>query len=118
MVLTALVATICATTLAAIRWLAVLGIVRDYAVTHTSGSFPPAGGGWSSTTSSYHRQLGLISGAGSALTRLDATAWRLGLLAGIFWMLRLGLLNADPPLGLLPRFGIVPGLGLFLVTGV
>ena len=118
MALTAVVATVCAATVAAIRWLGVLGVVRDYAVTHTSGSFPPAGGGWGSTTSSYHRQLGLISGPSAAITHLDAVAWRLGLLAGILWMLRLGLLSADHRIGVLRGFGVVVGFGVFVVTGV
>src|SRR5882757_2636223 len=36
MVFTAAVATVCAATVVAIRWLAVLGVVRDYAVTRTT----------------------------------------------------------------------------------
>ena len=96
MAFTAFVATVCAMTIVAIRWLAVLGIVRDYAITRTSGSLPPAGGGWSYTTSNYHRQLGLLSGPSAALTHLDHWTWRVGFVAGILWMLRLGLLASRP----------------------
>lgn len=118
MAFTAFVATVCAMTIVAIRWLAVLGIVRDYAITRTSGSLPPAGGGWSYSTSSYHRQLGLLSGPSAALTQFDHWTWRVGFLAGILWMLRLGLRGANHRVGVLRGFGVVFGLGVFVVTGV
>jgi hypothetical protein len=118
MAFTAFVATVCAMTIVAIRWLAVLGIVRDYAITRTSGSVSPVGGGWSSNSSSYHRQLGLISGPSTALTQYDFWAWRLGFLAGILWMLRLGVRSADRRVGVLRGVGVAAGFGVFVVTGV
>jgi hypothetical protein len=115
---TALVATLCALTVVAIRWLAVLGVVRDYAVARTSGSVPPAGGGWGYTTSSYHRQLGLISGPSLALTHIDSWTWRVGFFAGVFWVLRLGLRSANRRVGVLRGIGVVSGFGAFVATGV
>ena len=115
---TALVATLCALTVVAIRWLAVLGVVRDYAVARTSGSLPPAGGGWGYTTSTYHRQLGLLSGPSLALTHIDSWTWRVGFLAGVFWVLRLGLRSANRRVGVLRGIGVMSGLGVFVATGV
>jgi hypothetical protein len=114
---TALVATLCALTVVAIRWLAVLGVVRDYAVARTSGSVPPAGGGWGYTTSSYHRQLGLITGPSLALTHIDSWAWRVGFFAGVLWVLRLGLRSANRHVGVLRGIGVVSGFGAFVATG-
>ena len=118
MAVTACLATVCALTLAAIRWLAVLGVVRDYAATHTSGTLPPVGGGWGFTTSSFHRQLGLYSGPSAALTRLDSLTWKIGFLAAVFWMLRLGLRSASRRIGNLRGLGIMSGFALFVGTGV
>ncbi len=118
MTFTASVATLCAFTLVAIRWLAVLGVVRDYAVARTSGSLPPAVGGWGYTTSTYHRQLGLLTGPSLALTHLDSWTWRVGFLAGVFWVLRLGLRSANRRVGVLRGFGVVSGFGAFVATGV
>jgi hypothetical protein len=117
MAFTAFVATVCAMTIVAIRWLAVLGVVRDYAITQTAGSPAPTVGGWSSSTSSYHRQLGLISGPSTTLTHLDQLTWKVGFIAGILWMLRLGLRSADDRIGVLRGFGVVVGFGAFVVTG-
>ena len=116
MALTAAVATLCAATVVAIRWLALLGVVRDYAVTHTTGSLPTSG--WGFTTSSFHRQLGLAGGPSLALTHLDLYAWRLGFVAGIFWILRLGLRSAHRRIGPLRTVGLLTGFALFVVTGV
>jgi hypothetical protein len=113
---TATVATLCAITVIAIRWLALFGVVRDYAVTRTTGSLPTSG--WGVTTSSYHRELGLASGPSAALTHLDLVAWRLGLVAGVFWVLRLGLRSAHRRIGTLRTVGLLTGFGLFVVTGV
>jgi hypothetical protein len=115
---TALVTTVCVLTIVAIRWLAVLGVVRVYAVTRTTGSFPPSGGGWSSSTSGTFGQLGLTSGPSAALTHLDQLTWKVGLFAGILWVLRLGLRSADHRIGGLRGVGIAVGLGVFVVTGV
>jgi hypothetical protein len=115
---TALVATLCALTVGAIRWLAVLGVVRDYAASRTSGSLPPAGGGWGYTTSTYHRQLGLLTGPSLALTHIDSWTWRVGFLAGVFWVLRLGLRSANRRVGVLRGIGVVSGFGAFVATGV
>ena len=114
--LTASVATLCAATVIAIRWLAVLGVVRDYAVTHTTGFLPTSG--WGSTSSSFHRQLGLASGPSLALTHLDWVAWHLGFAAGLFWMLRLGLRSAHRRIGVLRTIGVLTGFAVFVVTGV
>jgi hypothetical protein len=116
MAATALVATSCAITVLAIRWLAVIGVVRDYAVTHTTGSLPTSG--WGFTTSTFHRQLGLASGPSAALTNVDHLAWYLGFAAGLFWMLRLGRRSANRRIGTLRTVGILTGWGLFVVTGV
>jgi hypothetical protein len=118
MAFTACVTTVCVMTVIAIRWLAVLGVVRDYTVTHTSGSLPPAGGGFSYSTSSYHRHLGLLSGPSTALTQLDHWTWRIGLVAGILWMARLGLRSANRRIGTLRGLAVVFGFGAFVVTGV
>ena len=116
MALTASVATLCAATVIAIRWLAVLGVVRDYSVTHTTGFLPTSG--WGSTSSSFHRQLGLASGPSLALTHLDWVAWHLGFAAGLFWILRLGLRSANRRIGILRTIGVVTGFAVFVVTGV
>ena len=116
MALTASVATLCAATVVAIRWLALLGVVRDYAVTRTTGSLPTSG--WGVTSSSFHRQLGLSGGPSLALTHLDLLAWRLGFVAGIFWILRLGLRSANRRIGTLRTVGLLTGFALFVVTGV
>ena len=113
MALTASIATLCAITLAAIRWLAVLGVLRDYAVAHTSGSVTG-----SYTASPIHRQLGLLSGPSDALTDVDYWAWKIGFIAGVLWLLRLALRSANHRIGVLRTLGIVLGLGAFVATGV
>ena len=113
MALTASIATLCAITLGAIRWLAVLGVVRDYAVAHTSGSVTG-----SYTASPIHRQLGLLTGPSEALTHVDYLAWRIGFIAGVLWVLRLALRSANHRIGVLRTLGIVFGLGAFVATGV
>jgi hypothetical protein len=113
MALTASIATLCAITLGAIRWLAVLGVLRDYAVAHTSGSVT---GGY--TASPIHRQLGLLSGPSDALTDVDYWAWKIGFIAGVLWLLRLALRSANHRIGVLRTLGIVLGLGAFVATGV
>jgi hypothetical protein len=115
---TVLVATVCATTIVAIRWLAVMGVVRDYAVARTSGYLPSAGGGWGYSTSTYHRQLGLLSGPSVALTHLDIWTWRVGFFAGVLWVLRLGLRSANRRVGVVRGLGVVVGVGAFVATGV
>jgi len=111
MALTASVASLCALTVVAIRWLAILGVVRAYATTHTAGAdFGSA--------VTYHRQLGLLTGPSAALTRVDAWCWRLGFVAGLFWVLRLGLRSANRRIGALRTLGVIVGLGVFIVTGV
>ena len=112
MALTALVATLCAVSLVAIRWLALLGVVRDFAVTDTTGSAS------SFSTSAVHRQLGLATGPSVALTHLDHLMWVLGLGAGVLWMLRLGLRSADRRIGVMRGLGLVIGFAVFVVTGV
>ena len=114
MAFTASIATLCAMTVAAIRWLAVLGVVRDYAVAQTSGSLVSG----SYTASGIHRQLGLISGPSDALTHVDSWAWRVGFIAGVLWVLRLGLRSANHRVGVLRGLGVVVGLGAFVATGV
>ena len=112
MALTASIATLCAITLGAIRWLAVLGVVRDFAVAHTSGSLS------SYTASPIHRQLGLLSGPSDALTHVDYLAWRIGFIAGLLWVMRLALRSANYRIGFLRTLGIVFGFGAFVATGV
>jgi hypothetical protein len=112
MALTATVGTFCAATLIAIRWLAVIGVVRVYTVTRTSGSLS------SYTSNLLHSQVGLASGPSAALSNLDRLTWKLGLLAGIFWMLRLGVRAAAHRIGVLRAIGVLAGFGVFVVTGV
>jgi hypothetical protein len=112
MALTAAIASFCAATVIAIRWLAVLGVVRDYTVTRTSGSLS------SYTSTMLHSQIGLASGPSAALSNLDRLTWKVGLLAGIFWMLRLGLRGAAHRIGALRAIGVFAGFGVFVVTGV
>jgi hypothetical protein len=111
MALTATIATFCAVTAAAIRWLVVLGLVRDYTVTRASGTLD-------ASTSIFVHHIGLASGPSVALTNLDRLTWKLGLLAGILWMLRLALRSADHRIGVLRGFGVLSGFGVFVVTGV
>jgi hypothetical protein len=120
MALVALVATLCAATVASIRWLAVLGVVRDFRVDGTpSPSGDPMSTGWTFTsTSTSHFRLGIASVPSVSLTNLDALAWKLGFIAGIFWVLRLGLRSADRRIGVWRALGVAFGLGLFVATGV
>lgn len=111
MALNASIASLCALTVVAIRWLAVLGIIRAYATTHTWGADL-------GSPVTYHRQLGLLSGPSAALTRVDVWSWRVGFIAGLFWVLRLGLRSANRRIGGLRTLGVVVGLGVFVVTGV
>jgi hypothetical protein len=113
MALTATIATFCAVTVIALRWLVMLGVVRVYTVTRTTGSLEST---YSSTFLNGH--LGLASGPSAALTNLDRWTWKVGLLAGIFWMLRLGLRSAGRRIGVLRCIGVVTGFGVFVVTGV
>jgi hypothetical protein len=120
MALVASVASLCAVTATSIRWLAVLGVVHDFRI---SGTPSPSGDsmstGWTfTTTSTSPFRLGLASGPSTALTNLDALAWKLGFIAGIFWVLRLGLRSADRRIGVWRGLGIVFGFGLFVATGV
>jgi hypothetical protein len=60
----------------------------------------------------------LLAGPSSELTRVDAWSWRVGFIAGLFWVLRLGLRSANRRIGGFRGLGIVVGLGVFVVTGV
>lgn len=119
MALTASVASLCAVTAASIHWLAVLGVVHDFRVDGTPGLLgASASTSMTFTSSTPYHQLGLASGPSAALTHLDAVTWKLGFVAGIFWVLRLGLRSADRRIGGWRGIGIVFGFGLFVVTGV
>jgi hypothetical protein len=113
MVLNATVATACTITVIAIRWLALVGVLRDYSVTRTTGSL-----GSSYTSWTVHRHIGLATGPSVALTNLDRLAWKLALAAGILWMLRLGVRAAGRRVGVMRFLGVIVGLGLFVATGV
>jgi hypothetical protein len=115
MAINAAAAVVAGGTYAAIHWLGLLGVVRFYAVRHTVGSF---GETWSTSTSSTHRALGLTAGPNSALTSLDSLSWRVALVCGTFWMLRLGLRAANRRIGALRAFGVMVGLGFFVSAGV
>lgn len=119
MALVASVASLCAVTAASIRWLAVLGVVHDFRVSGTpSATRSVAPTGMTFTTSSPQHRLGLASGPSLSLTNLDVLAWKLGFIAGIFWVLRLGLRSADRRIGVWRGLGILFGFGLFVATGV
>jgi hypothetical protein len=115
MAVNAAFATVAGSTYAAIHWLATLGVVRVYAVQHTVGSF---GNTWSTSTSSTGRALGLTTGPNAALTNLDGLSWRVSLVCGTFWMLRLALRAANRRIGALRAFGVMVGLGFFVSAGV
>jgi hypothetical protein len=115
MALNAAVATVAGTTYAAIHWLGTLGLVRVYTVAHTVGS---TGDGWSTTSSTTHRALGLTTGPNQALTDLDEAGWKIAAIAGTFWMLRLGLRAANRRIGAWRGVGVLLGLGPLVAAGV
>jgi len=114
---TAAVATVCAMTVVAVRWLAVVGLVRDYAISHTILLNPQISGGALFSTEGYRRQLGLAGGPSQALTHLDAIAWRVGFFAGTAWMLRLARRVSGYRIGGLRTVGVFTGFGIFIVAG-
>lgn len=111
LLLMATIATGCAITLVAVRWLATLGVIRDYAVIRTAGS------GSYSTATAVQREFGLGSGPSGLLTRVDRTAWAVGFATGFLWMVHLARRTSGYRIGLVRSVAAICGLGLFVATG-
>jgi hypothetical protein len=112
MALTATVTAFCAATIAAIRWLMVLGVVRVFHVETVTS----AGSGYT-TTSETGSAIGVGSHPSDVLTRLDHRCMKIVLFAGAFWMVRLALRTADRRIGFWRGVGILAGWGLLVAAG-
>jgi hypothetical protein len=117
MTVTAIVATGCAATVVATRWLGLLGVVRDFSVTRDSIDHVSGGGPVIYSTVGYFRELGFAGGPDHLLTHVDHWAWRVGFFAGVLWMLRLARRVSGYRIGVLRVVGVLIGLGVFVVTG-
>jgi hypothetical protein len=115
MALCAATAVVAGSTFAAIRWLATLGVVRVYEVEHVTGV--TGDGLIVSSQHTYERALGLPGGPSRLLTDLDTNCWKVALVAGGFWMLRLALRAAGYRIGGLRGLGFVLGLVYFVAAG-
>lgn len=112
MALTATVTAFCAATIAAIRWLLVLGVVRVFHLETATST----GAGYT-TTSETGSAIGVGSHPSDALTRLDHGCVKVVLFAGAFWMVRLALRAADRRIGFWRGVGILSGFGLLVAAG-
>src|SRR4051794_11914313 len=101
----AVVTVACGLTIASIRWLMMLGVVRVFEVEETTRTGPgPTSGG-------YHRALGLVAGPSRALTNLDHTCMKIVIFTSAFWMARLALCAAGHRVGFLRGVGVLLGFG-------
>ena len=104
----ATIATGCAITLVAVRWLAILGVIREYAVARDSAS---------SSMTATRREFGLAAGPSVLLTRVDRTAWAAGFATGFLWIVHLARRTSGYRIGFVRSVASICGLGLFVATG-